>query len=281
MVSRGGEQVAIALVDPDAGRFLARIRMPSQFRVGDRLSVVVLGLDAELFDYYHLRDGVAQLDPYARLVVPDPDAPLGFRCRVRSEAFNWGGARHATATIPGRLLAESATATVTLRGPVEEDRTVTGYGDLVGQIPTLLRDGVGVVVLRGLFGPHRNPGTPNPSMPPVVPGGAPVGLFAPSPFPAASDRPDVECKEMIRALRLAEIQVIIDVGEAVKAVRELPRNHMRLLLAALRHWVTEYRVDGFRLGPPEAVEAGTGRWGEALMSTIRADPTLRDRQLLP
>ncbi|GHH22865.1 glycogen debranching protein [Streptomyces rubradiris] len=151
----------------------------------------------------------------------------------------------------------------------------------------------------------------------------PVGFFAPKAAYAATPTPDAaarELKELVRALHEAGIAVVLDVvfnhtaeGDhrgPTQSLRGLDgpasylmtpdggyrnltatgntvnANHPRtraLILDSLRHWATEYRVDGFRFDM--ACILARGQDGELLdnpplLEDIAHDPVLADRLLV-
>jgi glycogen operon protein len=144
------------------------------------------------------------------------------------------------------------------------------------------------------------------------------GSYARSPGPV---RQNTEFREMVRALHRADIEVILDVvfnhtaegdesgptlcfrgidnatfytladdqrhyrdftgtGNTVNANQPVVRDH---ILAALRYWVIEMRVDGFRFDLASVLgRDGTGRLlaNAPLLARVAEDPILRDVKLI-
>ncbi len=153
-------------------------------------------------------------------------------------------------------------------------------------------------------------------------GYSPVGWFAPhAGYATAPDRAGTECKQMVRALHAAGLEVLLDVvynhtGEGdetgpVLSLRGLDnagaywldpfdRSRYRdvtgtgstvdlrfpatlqLVLDSLRHWVTEYRVDGFRFDLAPALTRGEEghELRSAFLQVLAQDPVLSQVKLV-
>ncbi|MEU8086634.1 hypothetical protein AB0B57_23865 [Micromonospora sp. NPDC049101] len=240
-------QTSLVLVDPDEGRRLTEVPMPDVRHDGGLLSVVVLGLAPDLVDYHYVQDGRAVLDPYARVLLRSPDGPDGWRCRIT----------------PGRAPALPGAGTPVPDGPVATAALSTGgYRALADRIPEFLRDGVRAVVLTGVLAADHHRFAPGA-------GGLPVGLFAAA---GPGDRPDGECRALIRHLRDAGLAVLLDISSAAR----IAEGDGWFLREALRCWVHDYGVDGLHL-PDSVVPAGRER---DVAEVVRSDRLLADRMSL-
>jgi glycogen operon protein len=117
----------------------------------------------------------------------------------------------------------------------------------------------------------------------------PIALFAPNgAYSSAGDggQQTLEFKEMVRQLHCAGIEVIIDIVLDHMASGPLNTNHpvvRQLIISALRYWVVEMHVDGFRFELASIVgrdSSGALLCNPSLLEQIAEDPILRDTKLI-
>ena len=259
------------------------------------------------------------LDPYASGVVERPDGR--FRARIGTRPFEWDGDRRPrrrwSETIVYELHPRGFTA-----DPSSGAESSGCYEGLIGKIPYLRSLGITAVELLPVqaFSRSAPPAPVDGSARVNFWGYDPVCFMAPHSGYAHSDAA-TELKTLVRAFHDAGIEVILDVvfnhtaeggtGGPVISLKGLdnaiyymldpatggyldftgcgntvncghPVVHS-LIIAALRHWVSDYHVDGFRFDLASVL--GRGSDGALLsrpplLDQIAEDPILRDAKLI-
>jgi isoamylase len=116
-------------------------------------------------------------------------------------------------------------------------------------------------------------------------GYGPLAVFAPhGAYSSAGDdgAQTREFKEMVRCLHAADMELIVDISFAPAADRVGPTAR-QFIIEALRYWVSQMHVDGFRLDLTALLGRdahGHPRHNPQLLEEIAEDPVLRDTKLI-
>ncbi|GAA3882274.1 glycogen debranching protein GlgX [Saccharothrix violaceirubra] len=307
----------LVLLDPERGDVLTELPFPDDYRVGDLFTMTVLGLDPDLVHYAFRVAGRDELllDPYAKALAGGEEWGVRprYRSRVPNMDFDWGDDR------PPHIPAEDLVVyELNVRGytrhpssEVDGPGTFAGLRERIGYLREL---GVNCVELLPIaeFDETDIAGGP-PRL--NTWGYHTVGFFAPK----ASYGSPRELKELVRDLHAAGIEVVLDVvfnhtaegdergpvlsfkglddfwylktpdgayynfsgtGNTVNCNDPVVRG---FILDCLRHWVTEYRVDGFRFDLASILTRGADGGPLAdppLLAELAADPVLADVKLI-
>ena len=244
------------------------------------------------------------------------------KCVVVDPAFDWRGDRPPATSLADTLIYEAHVKGFTKLHPdVPEGLRGTYAGVATGPAIAHLRS-LGITALELLpIHHHLTPRSLVDAGLTNYWGYNTVGFFAPDSRYAATDDPVREVKEMVRALHAAGIEVILDVvynhtGEGsemgptvvfrgidnaayYRLAPDDPRHYMdytgtgntldateprvlQLIMDSLRHWVTEYHVDGFRFDLASALARElheVDRLG-AFFDIIGQDPVIRRVKLI-
>ncbi|MCE7007204.1 DUF3459 domain-containing protein [Kibdelosporangium philippinense] len=312
------DRMWLVLLDPERGDVLTELPFPDDFRIGDVFTMKVLGLVPDLVHYAFRPDGSEDLllDPYAKALAGAEEwgKRPQYRSRVVHEEFDWGEDRP-----PGIAAEDLVIYELHVRGftrhpssGVAEPGTFAGLRE---KVPYLRELGVNCVELMPVFEFDETDiagGQPRHNFW----GYNTVGFFAPK----ASYGSPREFKELVRDLHAAGIEVVLDVvfnhtGEGdhrgpTQSLRGLDNgtyylltpdgdyynfsgtgntmnsNHpvvREFIVDSLRHWVTEYRVDGFRFDLASILtrgQDGAPLEDPPLLTEIADDPVLVDRKMI-
>ncbi|MGM1063252.1 glycogen debranching protein [Saccharothrix sp. Mg75] len=318
VASASARRASLVLLDPERGDVVAELPFPREYRVGDVWAMTVLGLDPDLVHYaYRVDGGDLLLDPHARLIAGGEvwgERPRHRARVVPPDDFDWGGAVRPRVPVEDLVVYELNVRGYTRHGSsgVAAPGTFAGLRE---KVPHLRDLGVNCVELMPVFEFDETdvPGAPERLN---AWGYHPVGFFAPK----ASYGSPREFKELVRDLHGAGIEVVLDVvfnhtGEGdhrgpTQSFRGLDNevyylltpdggyynfsgtgntlncNHpvvRELVLASLRHWAVEYRVDGFRFDLASVLARGTDGAplpNPPLLEAVAHDPVLADRKLI-
>ena len=240
------EAAAQLVLTDQKGDPLQTIELDRKERTGEVSAVIVKGAAPEKLCYYYVIDGVRTADPYAAEMIGD-------LCRVPGTSFCWDGEK-----APGIPVSELMIYKLHVRGftrksnvSVRKKGTFRGLADKIDYIRGL---GFNAVELMPVYAYDDSldvrPFTP------LGAGGTSADLkkaeppknywgyaaknyyFSPNPKYAATTQPVKEVKELVKAFHAAGIAVIL---EFYFPESTDPFMAMR----AVRHWKTEYHIDGF------------------------------------
>ena len=268
--------------------------------------------------------GTELLDPYARGVFfppgfrfGDPGGPpmLAVPPDQTAQPFDWGNSDwplHEADLLIYELHVRGFTNNANSGVPAEHAGKYLG---VIDKIPYLKRLGVTAVELMPVF--CFDPGSPGW-------GYMPINVFYPHPsYASAPDKAVTEFRQMVKALHEAGIEVILDVvfnhtaegnqqgptfglkaldntgyyltsgspptgyqdysgcGNSLDAASPITR---RLILDALRYWVTEMHVDGFRFDLGSVLarkpDGSYDLSDPPIFAELAADPTLADTRFI-
>ena len=262
------EKVELLIYQGMTDKLLASVPMELQPWRGTVRCKKVSGLKPEQITYNYLVDGKEVVDPAARVVLgrpvfgdPKVPGPHQVRGSFIKKGFDWKDDR--LLSIPY----EDVTAyylhvrgfTKNRRSGVSHKGTFRG---IIEKIPYLTDLGVNQLILMPAYefneimreeapkaGPFRNM-APNGQDPEAVPaedkwklnywGYTTSNYYAPKCSYSAGSKPDVEFKEMVRALHQAGIEVIMEFA--------FPDDYgLGFIERCLSWWAVEYHVDGFSM----------------------------------
>lgn len=274
------EPVTLVLYEKGAKQPAARIDFPKE-GWGNLRQLCVEGLERENTEYCLQIHGEETADPYGRLVYGRPAFGQGHPRREKglyhgqqispkkaapcmrsgflADHYDWEGDRPLR-----RPWNETVLYQLHVRGFTMDDSagvTAPGtFGGLVEKLPYLQELGITAVELLPIFDFDENGFSG-----PVNYWGYTSGyLFAPKGAycdPHCEKTADVQCKDMIKALHRAGIEVILQMYFPGEASAEL-------VSQVLRFWTLEYHVDGFRV------------MGSFLGTAVQQDPVLAGQKLL-
>jgi len=250
------------------------------------------------------------VDPYAKALYSEGhwgEKPSPLLCRIqRPSDFNWGGDAPLHLPFASLLIYE-----MHIRGFTKDASSQVKYPGtflgLIEKIPHLQALGINCVELLPIYLFDESSGN--------YWGYSPLHFFAPmTRFASNPERASEECKEMVKAFHKAGIEVVLDVvfnhTGSCPSFRRLDNqiyyllnengedmnfsgcgntvqcNHpvvIELIVSALRHWVTEYHIDGFRFDLASIFCRGAN--GEVLensplIEAICNDPVLAKTKLI-
>jgi glycogen operon protein len=349
-------QVDLCLYDaPDSTRASAQVALPQ--RSGDVFHGRIAGIGpGQLYAYrvygpfapaegHRHNPSKLLVDPYAGAIagfvrwdealvghapgapdLPDPRDSARFvpKCVVTDARFEWGDDRPPRTPWSRSVLYECHVKGMTQRHPEVPPADRGRFRGMASPavIEHLLRLGVTAVSLLPIQHASIDAHLARLRLPNYW-GYSTLGFFAPDARFASGVRGEqvVECKEMVRALHRARIEVILDVvfnhtpeggsdgptlsmrgvdNASYYRLRPDDRRHyvdfsgcgnapntshprvMQLVLDALRHWVTEYHVDGFRfdLAPAVARDPDAFQRFGRFFEIVRQDPVLAPVKLV-
>jgi isoamylase len=305
--------MTVSGIDPGAIEYGYRADGPFAPEHGDRFDRTVVLVDP----YATLLSGG---DVWGQR--PDPRTPTRWRSAIGDSGFDWQGDRPLRLAHQDLVIYEAhvrgftrdASAGVCLPG------TFAGFAE---KIPYLQELGVNCVELMPVFefDEFENSRIPADGGEPLYNywGYSTVGFFAPKASYAGGE-PGRELRELVRRLHLAGIEVILDVvfnhtaegnelgptisfrgldnrafylrtqdggyhnfsgtGNTLNCNNPIVRG---FVLDCLRHWVTEYHIDGFRFDLAGVLlrdENGLPMADPPLVAMLANDPVLRDCKLI-
>jgi isoamylase len=224
------------------------------------------------------------LDPYATAIKSSPAAGVAPKCVFTCEEFDWRDDKPPRHPWSNTIIYETHVRGLTAH-PSSRVRFPGTFRGLAEKIPYLKQLGVTTLELLPVqeCDVRQN-----------YWGYDPVAFFAPNgAYSSAgnSGQQTLEFKEMVRQLHAAGIEVILDIvlGHTAESDEQGPTLCWRgivvteLILSALRYWVAEMHVDGFRLDLAAILgRDASGKLHSAprILEQIAEDPLLRDAKLI-
>ncbi len=238
----------------------------------------------------------SMLDPFATAIAQVPSRVGTAKCVITGAGFDWGDDQPPRHSWANTLIYETHVRGLTAHSSSGAQFPGT-YRGLMEKIPYLKELGVTAVELLPVqeFNTRelREGRTLEVRAPVDYWGYEPLALFAPNgAYSSAGDHGQqvLEFKEMVRALHTAGIEVILDVvfghGAPFCGGNMLDLCHpavRELFFSALRYWVAEMHVDGFRLDLAAVLGrdcAGGLLPNLQLLERLAEDPLLRDVKLI-
>ena len=247
----------------------------------------------------------------------DHDDPLPYRARVPDDRFDWEDDRPPRLAMRDLVVYEAHVRGYT-RHPSSGVAEPGTFGGLAEKIPHLVGLGVNCVELMPVFEFDECDNAGRPLL--NCWGYSTVGFFAPKASYAGAAGPVAGLKDLVKRLHRNGIEVVLDVvfnhtaegderGPTI-SFRGLDNRSYYMLtpdgdylnfsgtgntfncndpvarafvLDCLRHWVTEYHVDGFRFDLAAILGRapdGTPLANPPLLEAIAGDPVLRDVRLI-
>ncbi len=341
--SNGATAVTLLLFHRTETKPYASIPFPESYRIGKVYSMIVFGLDVEDFEYCYSVDGPYDpehglvfdktkmlLDPYAKAVTgqsvwgENNNLTGGYHARVVKDNFEWNAMGQLGTPMSDSIIYEMHVRGFTKDG--SSDVLCPGtFAGIMEKIDYLKHLGVTAIELMPIFefDETRDRREKDGRVLLDYWGYNTVSFFAPNTSYAASveyNREGVELKVMIRALKEAGIEVILDVvfnhtaegneqgpfisfkgfdnniyymltphGEYYNfsgCGNTMNCNHpmvQEMIVDCLRYWVEEYRVDGFRFDLASILgrnEDGAPMARPPLLQRLAFDPVLGNTKLI-
>ncbi len=248
------------------------IPLPVQPWMGDVRCIRVEGITAAEYEYNYMVDGEIIPDPAARIVTGrepfgsrEVRSPHRIRCGFLKEGFDWGGDAP-----PAYAYQDVIAYYLHVRGftasPASRVRHPGTFRGLQEKIPYLEKLGINQVILmpacefeelilperahavhqhgQSAHHEHRAHSEEKAAIWSDAKvnywGYAPSWYYAPKKSYSSSPEPDVEFKELVKALHRRKIELVMELAFP-------DGTDPAFLEDVLRFWVQEYHVDGFRL----------------------------------
>jgi len=255
---------------------------PARHRTGDIWHIWIKGVAPGQLYAYRVDDRL-MLDPFAVAIKAPSAREISPRCIYLEEPFDWRDDKPPRHPWSRTVIYETHVRGLTAHASSQ----VLGPGTFRGlteKIPYFQELGVTAIELMPVqqFDANRckryDPATGERLR--NYWGYEPIALFAPNgAYSSAGDsgQQTLEFKEMVRQLHAAGIEVIVDI---VLERRDLVR---QLIVSALRYWVMEMHIDGFRFEPASILgrdSSGAVLCNPALLEQIAEDPILHDTKLI-
>lgn len=260
-------EAKVLLLDHETGRLLKEVPFEALPWHGDVRQAVVTGVEKSKTDYVFAEGEKIVIDPRARVIrgrehfgSMEKRSRFQVRCSFPTEGYDWGAQEKAPAIPPHEVVAYGLHVRYFTRhssSGAAHKGTFTGLKEKIGHLRKL---GVNQVILMPCYEFEEIEETKA-----LVPAGASIPehirtrdeegsvtrklncwgftrswYFAPKAGYCATDRPDVEFKDLIRSLHAAGIELVMEFAFP----DEVPED---LALEALRFWTAQYHVDGFWL----------------------------------
>lgn len=333
--SQGATSCELLLYKPYAKNPYAVLKYPDNYRIGDVFSMIVFDLDVKEFQYAFRLDGPYDekkgllfdknkvlLDPYAKAVIGRSET--GYRARVVRNNFDWGTTKPSTSPLSDLVIYEMHVRGFT-KDPSSKVTYPGTYHAIMEKIPYLKELGVNAVELMPIFefDEMRDYRIVNGQEVIDYWGYNTVSFFAPNTgysSGAEGNQVGLELKQLIKALKDNDIEVILDVvfNHTAEGNEKGPFfsfkgldnniyymlkpdgsyynfsgcgntmncNHpivQQMIIECLRYWVTTYRVDGFRFDLASILGRhvdGTPLDNPPLLRALAFDPILKDVKLI-
>lgn len=240
-----------------------RIPFSEEYRIGDLYCLEVENFPYEEFAYHFYRDDERVTDEYAKLLdssgrFGDPKKTVQTaNCIYRDQTYDWGGDSPLEIPFHETIIYKLHVRGFT-RHPSSEAAARGTFAGIIEKIPYLKTLGITAIECMPVYEFDDvifNPAYQNvdKSLLPFLDekqsvweyktnywGYSKGNYLVPKRAYAYSDRPDTECKDMIKALHQNGIEVILEFYFP-------PEIRPGFILDVCRYWAEEYHVDGFKL----------------------------------
>lgn len=252
VVVRDGKSCSLILYKKGSQEIAAEIPFTEEMQFGDIYAMQIRQFPVNEYEYNYRIDGNVTVDPYAGVISGRekwgvcPEGPHALRAGFSFDRFSWQG------DVPLCLPYEECVMYVTHpRGfTMDHSAKVRHPGTFAGireKIPYLKKLGITQLELMPVyeFGELDKESAPKKHMPIRRDsmekinywGYGEAGFFAPKASYSASGDPVREMKELVRELHKNGIELILEFYFPA-------RTNPNLVLDCVRHWVTEYHIDG-------------------------------------